>query len=142
MDCLWSLLETIWASSLVFLIMFAFLPETSTPNLLLRRALRLRNLTDSSCLIGFALYAAYLFYVRLLIAAHGQLAQESQLITRNGGDVQADGGPSIFVHVPVSYPRYASSLFAYNNFFRSALRVREHPGFSRRVASILFWARA
>lgn len=41
----WSLLEIIWAASPVFLAMFAFLPETSTPNLLLRRAQRLRRLT-------------------------------------------------------------------------------------------------
>lgn len=41
----WSLLEVIWAASPVFLVMFLFLPETSTPNILLRRAQRLRKLT-------------------------------------------------------------------------------------------------
>ncbi|KAH6659644.1 major facilitator superfamily domain-containing protein [Truncatella angustata] len=41
----WSLLEILWASVPVFLVMFLFLPETSTPTLLLQRARRLRNLT-------------------------------------------------------------------------------------------------
>lgn len=44
----WSLLEIIWAASPVFLVMFAFLPETSTPNILLRRAQRLRRLTGDA----------------------------------------------------------------------------------------------
>lgn len=44
----WSLLEVIWAASPVFLVMFLFLPETSTPNILLRRAQRLRKLTGDA----------------------------------------------------------------------------------------------
>lgn len=43
----WSLLEIIWAASPIFLVMFLFLPETSTPNILLRRARRLRKLTGN-----------------------------------------------------------------------------------------------
>lgn len=43
----WSLLEVIWAASPMFLAMFLLLPETSTPNILLRRARRLRKLTGS-----------------------------------------------------------------------------------------------
>lgn len=41
----WSLFESLWASAPVFVLMFLFLPETSTPNILLRRARRLRKLT-------------------------------------------------------------------------------------------------
>lgn len=48
----WSLFETIWASAPVFLAMFVFLPETSGPNLLLRRARRLRKLTGDSRLVS------------------------------------------------------------------------------------------
>ncbi|TLS28817.1 hypothetical protein PpBr36_01029 [Pyricularia pennisetigena] len=43
----WSLLEILFASVPVFLVMFAFLPETSSDNILLRRARRLRALTRS-----------------------------------------------------------------------------------------------
>jgi DHA1 family multidrug resistance protein-like MFS transporter len=43
----WSLLEVIWAASPMFLAMFFFLPETSAPNILLRRARRLRRLTGN-----------------------------------------------------------------------------------------------
>lgn len=43
----WSLLEILWASAPVFVAMFIILPETSTPNILLRRARRLRKLTGS-----------------------------------------------------------------------------------------------
>lgn len=41
----WSLWETLWVSGPVFLLLFCCLPETSTPNILLRRARRLRKLT-------------------------------------------------------------------------------------------------
>ncbi|KAI9833558.1 MAG: hypothetical protein M1826_007172 [Phylliscum demangeonii] len=41
----WSLWEMLWISGPVFLLLFLCLPETSTPNILLRRARRLRQLT-------------------------------------------------------------------------------------------------
>lgn len=41
----WSLWEILWVSGPVFLLLFFCLPETSTPNILLRRARRLRKLT-------------------------------------------------------------------------------------------------
>ncbi|KAI9795903.1 MAG: hypothetical protein M1833_006630 [Piccolia ochrophora] len=41
----WSLWETLWMSAPVFLLMFLTLPETYAPNILLRRARRLRALT-------------------------------------------------------------------------------------------------
>ncbi|KAF6218025.1 hypothetical protein HO133_006437 [Letharia lupina] len=43
----WSLWEILWVSGPVFLLLFFCLPETSTPNILLRRARRLRNLTGN-----------------------------------------------------------------------------------------------
>ncbi|KAI2468782.1 major facilitator superfamily transporter [Annulohypoxylon bovei var. microspora] len=232
----WSLLEIIWAASPVFLAMFAFLPETSTPNLLLRRAQRLRKLTGDgrfmsqsemdqrnmdkraviidalikpleitlkdpailfvqtytaiiygiyysffevfplvypvyygmdaghvglvflcvlvACLMGVVAYTAYLyFYMNPRIAHQGFPIHENRLVPALG----AAFGPTIglfifawtarpdvpwiaptigitvygasvfvvmqciFVYVPLSYPRYAASLFAGNDFFRSAL---------------------
>ena len=44
----WSLYEIIWGSAPVFIAMFLFLPETSSPNILLRRAQRLRKLTGDN----------------------------------------------------------------------------------------------
>ncbi|OTA01152.1 hypothetical protein A9Z42_0015230 [Trichoderma parareesei] len=44
----WSLWEILWLASPVFIFMFFFLPETSTPNILLRRARRLRRVTRNS----------------------------------------------------------------------------------------------
>lgn len=44
----WSLWEILWAAGPIFLIMFLLLPETSTPNILLRRAQRLRKLTGDN----------------------------------------------------------------------------------------------
>ena len=41
----WSLWEILWVAGPVFLLLFFCLPETSTPNILLRRARRLRKLT-------------------------------------------------------------------------------------------------
>ena len=41
----WSLWEILWAAGPVFIAMIILLPETSTPNILLRRAKRLRKLT-------------------------------------------------------------------------------------------------
>lgn len=41
----WSLWELLWAAGPVFLSMLMFLPETSSPNILLRRAQRLRKVT-------------------------------------------------------------------------------------------------
>lgn len=43
----WSLFISIWASAPIAIIMFLLLPETSTPNLLLRRAKRIRKLTGN-----------------------------------------------------------------------------------------------
>ncbi|KAL9575983.1 MAG: hypothetical protein Q9212_007497, partial [Teloschistes hypoglaucus] len=43
----WSLWEIVWISAPVLLCMLLFHPETSTPNILLRRAARLRKLTGS-----------------------------------------------------------------------------------------------
>jgi DHA1 family multidrug resistance protein-like MFS transporter len=43
----WSLYESIWASAPVFILMFLLLPETSSANILLRRAERLRKLTGN-----------------------------------------------------------------------------------------------
>lgn len=43
----WSLWEILWLSGPVFLSLFMFLPETSSPNILLRRAKRLRKLTGN-----------------------------------------------------------------------------------------------
>lgn len=44
----WSLWEILWLSGPIFLSMFLFLPETSSSNILLRRAQRLRKLTGDS----------------------------------------------------------------------------------------------
>ncbi|KAI9831972.1 MAG: hypothetical protein M1826_002700 [Phylliscum demangeonii] len=41
----WSLWEILWIAGPVFILLFLCLPETSTPNILLRRARRLRQLT-------------------------------------------------------------------------------------------------
>lgn len=232
----WSLLEVIWAASPMFLAMFMFLPETSTPNILLRRAQRLRKLTGDqrfmsqseidqrnmktstiivdalikpieitikdpailfvqiytaiiygiyysffevfplvypvyydmspgqiglvflsilvACIIGIAIYISYIyFYMNPRIRARGWPVQESRLVPA----LAAAFGPTIglfifgwtaapqfpwiaptigitvygasvfvvmqciFVYVPISYPQYAASLFAGNDFFRSAL---------------------
>ncbi|KAM3417971.1 hypothetical protein BST61_g6183 [Cercospora zeina] len=47
-DWRWSLWEMLWLSGPVFVGMLIFLPETSTANILLRRAQRLRKLTGDS----------------------------------------------------------------------------------------------
>lgn len=44
----WSLWEILWAAAPVCILMVMFLPETSTPNILLRRARRLRALTGNN----------------------------------------------------------------------------------------------
>lgn len=232
----WSLLEVIWAASPVFLAMFFFLPETSTPNILYRRAQRLRKLTGDkrfmsqseidqrdmktsavlvdalikpleitlkdpailfvqiytaiiygiyysffevfplvypvyygmspgqiglvflcvlvACILGISIYISYIyFYMNPRILAKGWPVQEDRLIPA----LIASFGPTIglfifawtaapqfpwiaptigitmygatvfvvmqciFIYVPISYPKYASSLFAANDFFRSAL---------------------
>ncbi|KAF5521053.1 Transporter mfs1 [Colletotrichum aenigma] len=232
----WSLWEILWAAAPVFIVMFIFLPETSAPNILLRRAKRLRKLTGNSrfmsqseidqrdlktsavvidalikpleitlkdpailfvqiytaiiygiyysffevfplvypvyyhmslgqiglvflcilvaCLIGVAMYMSYLaFYMIPRIRKFGFPVQESRLVPA----LPAAFGPTIglfifawtaspaihwiaptigitvygatvfvvmqciFVYVPLSYPQYAASLFAGNDFFRSAL---------------------
>ncbi|KAH7146972.1 major facilitator superfamily domain-containing protein [Dactylonectria estremocensis] len=48
----WSLYESIWASAPVLIALFIFMPETSSPNILLRRAQRLRKLTGSQKLMS------------------------------------------------------------------------------------------
>ncbi|KUI68222.1 Caffeine resistance protein 5 [Cytospora mali] len=232
----WSLLEVVWAASPIFLVMFLFLPETSTPSILLRRAQRLRKLTGNqrfmsqseidqrnlkpsrvlvealikpieitlkdpailfvqvytaiiygiyysffevfplvypvyydmtpgqvglvflcilvACIIGIAIYISYVyFYMNPRIMAKGWPVQENRLVPA----LFAAFGPTIglfifawtaaprfpwiaptigitvygatvfvvmqcvFVYVPISYPKYAASLFAGNDFFRSAL---------------------
>jgi DHA1 family multidrug resistance protein-like MFS transporter len=107
-----------------------------------------------SCLIGVALYTAYLYYyVDRRIRKYGWPVQESRLLPA----LVASIGPTvglflfawtarasihwivptigitiygatvfivmqcIFVYIPLSYPMYAASLFAANDFFRSAL---------------------
>ncbi|EFY88018.1 hypothetical protein J3459_013692 [Metarhizium acridum] len=46
----WSLWEIVWLAGPVFVFMFFFMPETSTPTILLRRARRLRRLTGKEVL--------------------------------------------------------------------------------------------
>ncbi|KAF9765412.1 hypothetical protein IL306_002305 [Fusarium sp. DS 682] len=232
----WSLYESIWASAPIFILMFLLLPETSSANILLRRAERLRKLTGNqrfmsqseidqrhmkvsaiavdalikpmeitikdpavlfvqvytaiiygiyysffevfprvypvyynmnlgqiglvflcvlvSCMIGVGAYVSYLyFYMDPRIAKRGWPIQESRLVPA----LPASIGPTIglflfawtarasihwivptigitiygatvfvvmqciFVYIPLSYPMYAASLFAANDFFRSAL---------------------
>lgn len=48
----WSLWEILMAAGPVFIAMFMLLPETSTPNILLRRAQRLRKLTGDNRLMA------------------------------------------------------------------------------------------
>ncbi|KAJ5991748.1 hypothetical protein N7451_007472 [Penicillium sp. IBT 35674x] len=232
----WSLFESIWASAPVFVVMLLFLPETSTPTILLRRAQRLRKIYNNerflsqseidqknmrvsdvavdalikpmeitikdpavlfvqiytaiiygiyysffevfplvypvdyhmnlgqvglvflcilvSCILAVAIYFSYLyFWMNPRIARLGWPVQESRLLPA----LPASFGPTIglflfawtartsihwivptigitiygatvfivmqcvFVYIPLSYPKYAASLFAANDFFRSAL---------------------
>ncbi|KAH0532295.1 hypothetical protein TsFJ059_001005 [Trichoderma semiorbis] len=232
----WSLFESLWASAPVFVCMFLFLPETSSANILLRRARRLRKLTGNerfmsqseidqhnlhpgqifldalikpleitmkdpavlfvqvytaiiygiyysffevfplvypvfygmnlgqvglvflcilvSCIIGVAVYTAYLYYwMNPRIEKFGWPVQEDRLIPALPASVGPTIGlflfawtarasihwivptigitiygatvfivmQTIFVYIPLSYPKYAASLFAANDFFRSAL---------------------
>ena len=41
----WSLWESLWLSAPIFILLFSLLPETSSDNILLRRAARLRKIT-------------------------------------------------------------------------------------------------
>ncbi|KAL3418301.1 major facilitator superfamily transporter [Phlyctema vagabunda] len=231
----WSLWEILWLAGPTFILMILLLPETSTPNILLRRAKRLRKLTGDNrlvsqseidqkhmkpltilvdavwkpmeitikdpsiafvnvytsltygiyysffevfplvypvyygfsigmigvvftcilvaCLIGIAMYCLYLWlYLVPDIKKNGLRAQESRLVPALFGcfgptiglfifawTARADVhwiaptigivlyGASvfvvmqcIFVYIPLSYPRYAASLFAGNDFLRSA----------------------
>ncbi|KAL9607140.1 MAG: hypothetical protein Q9167_007917 [Letrouitia subvulpina] len=232
----WSLWEIVWISGPVLVLMLICTPETSTPNILLRRAQRLRTLTGDSrlksqseidqkglkptaiavdalikpleitikdpaiafvniycsivygiyysffevfplvypvmygfnlgqigvvflcvlvaCLLGIGAYVSYLyFYLVPDILKNGLRAQEHRLvpalitvfgptiglfifawtarpdihwiasvigITIYGATVFVVF-QCIFVYVPLSYPQYAASLFASNDFFRSAL---------------------
>lgn len=232
----WSLWEILWIAGPILVLMFVFVPETSTPNILLRRAARLRKLTGDSrlqaqseinekglkptaviidalikpieitikdpaiafvnlytsivygiyysffevfplvylpmygfslgiigvvftcilvsCVIGIAGYVSYLrWYLVPDILKNGLRAQESRLVpalfcsfgppiglflfawTANPNihwiasvvGITIYGATvfvvmqCIFVYVPLSYPQYAASLFAGNDFFRSAL---------------------
>ncbi|KAJ5661577.1 major facilitator superfamily domain-containing protein [Penicillium maclennaniae] len=232
----WSLFISIWASSPVLILMFLFLPETSTATILLRRASRLRKLNSNpkfmsqseidqrnmrfsdvtvdallkpleitikdpavlfvqiytaiiygiyysffevfplvypvdygmnlgeiglvflcilvACLLGIAVYFSYIyFWMNPRIRKFGMPLQEARLTPA----LVAAVGPTIglflfawtarasihwivptigitiygatvfiimqclFVYIPLSYPQYAASLFAANDFFRSAL---------------------
>ncbi|KAF1981161.1 benomyl/methotrexate resistance protein [Aulographum hederae CBS 113979] len=44
----WSIWEMLWMSGPIWIVMFLFMPETSSPNILLRRAARLRKLTGDN----------------------------------------------------------------------------------------------
>lgn len=232
----WSLWEIVWIASPVLIAMFIIMPETSTPNILLRRAARLRKLTGDhrlrsqseidqkgldptrlvidalikpieitikdpaiafvnlytslvygiyysffevfplvyppmygfslgtvgvlflcilvACGMGVLIYCLYLrLYLIPDILKNGLRAQESRL---QPALIAAFGPPiglfifawtarpdvhwivstmgiviyaatvfvvmqCVFVYVPMSYPQYAASLFAGNDFFRSAL---------------------
>lgn len=232
----WGLWEILWIAGPVFIAMLFLVPETSTPNILLRRADRLRKVTGDhrlksqaeidqkgltpskiavdafvkpieitikdpaiafvnmytalvygiyysffevfpivypgyyhfslgmvgvvftciliACLVGVGVYCAYLyFYLVPDIMKNGLRAQEHRLVPALFG---AFGPPiglflfawtanpnihwiaptigitiygasvfvvmqCIFVYVPLSYPQYAASIFAGNDFFRSAL---------------------
>jgi DHA1 family multidrug resistance protein-like MFS transporter len=48
----WSLWEILWGAAPVFVIMFVFLPETSAPTLLHKRAIRLRKLLGTQSLMS------------------------------------------------------------------------------------------
>ncbi|KAJ5459416.1 hypothetical protein N7530_011360 [Penicillium desertorum] len=232
----WSLFESIWASAPVFILMFMFLPETSSATILLRRAARLRKIHNTnrfmsqseldqrnmrvsdiavdalikpmeitikdpavlfvqvytaiiygiyysffevfplvypvdynmnlgqiglvflcvlvSCVIGIAVYASYIhFWMNRRIRRFGFPVNEKLLIPA----LPASFGPliglflfawtarasihwiaptigitiygatvfivmqCIFMYIPLTYPKYAASLFAANDFFRSAL---------------------
>ncbi|CAF9904389.1 hypothetical protein IMSHALPRED_000018 [Imshaugia aleurites] len=232
----WSLWEILWIAGPVFVLMFLLVPETSTPNILLRRAKRLRALTGDNrlrsqseidqknikpmrvlvsafikpieitvkdpaiafvnlytalvygiyysffevfplvypvyygftlgtvgvlftcilvaCGLGVLAYTGYLyFYLVPDIMARGLRAQEHRLVPALIGSflppvglfifawtarpdlpwiasvigIVVYGGSCfvilqcIFVYVPLSYPQYAASLFAGNDFFRSAM---------------------
>ncbi|MCJ1483886.1 hypothetical protein MMC06_004054 [Schaereria dolodes] len=232
----WSLWEILWAAGPVFIIMFLFFPETYAPNILLRRAARLRKLTGDSrlqaqseidqknlkpsaviidamikpmeitikdpaiafvnlytalvygiyysffevfplvypvyygfslgmigvvftcvlvsCWVGIVIYVCYLyFYLVPDVLKNGLRAQESRLVPALFGCFGPPIGlflfgwtarpdihwiactigiviygasvfvvmQCIFVYVPLSYPQYAASLFAANDFLRSAL---------------------
>jgi DHA1 family multidrug resistance protein-like MFS transporter len=46
----WTIWELVWLSSFCFIILFFFLPETSSSNILYRRAVRVRKLTSNAAL--------------------------------------------------------------------------------------------
>ena len=232
----WSLWEILWIAGPVFVLMFLLVPETSAPNILLRRAMRLRALTGDyrllsqseidqknikpskllvsafikpieitvkdpaiafvnlytalvygiyysffevfplvypvyyhfnigtvgvlflcilvACGLAALTYILYLyFYLIPDILAHGLRAQEHRLVPAIIGSFLPPIGlfifawtarpdlpwiasvigiviyagscfvilQCIFVYVPLSYPQYAASLFAGNDFFRSAM---------------------
>ncbi|KAL2849283.1 major facilitator superfamily transporter [Aspergillus pseudodeflectus] len=232
----WSLWEILWGAAPVFVIMFVFLPETSAPTLLRKRAIRLRKLLGTqslmsqseisqgeleplalateaiikpleisikdpavlfvqlytaivysiyysffevfplvyppiygftigtiglvflcilvACFLGVAFYFGYLLYYLLpRLKQDRPMSQESRLVpaliasfgppvglflfgwTANknihwvvptiGITIYAGSAfivlQCVFVYVPMSYPMYAASLFAANDFFRSAM---------------------
>ncbi|SCV38501.1 related to FLR1-Putative H+ antiporter regulated by yAP-1 and involved in multidrug resistance [Fusarium fujikuroi] len=232
----WSLYESIWVSAPVLIALFIFMPETSAPNILLRRAERLRRLTGSlklqsqseidqahltvsgiavealikpleitvkdpavlfvqiysailyaiyysyfevfplvfpvyygmtlgevglvficiavGCILAIILYGLYLYYVLIPRMNKSGIAQQEEVLTPG---LAACFGPTVglfifawtarasihwivpvigvtiyagsiftvlqvvFLYVPMTYPQYSASLFAANDFFRSAL---------------------
>ncbi|KLP19409.1 FLR1-putative H+ antiporter regulated by yAP-1 and involved in multidrug resistance [Fusarium fujikuroi] len=232
----WSLYESIWVSAPVLIALFIFMPETSAPNILLRRAERLRRLTGSlrlqsqseidqahltvsgiavealikpleitvkdpavlfvqiysailyaiyysyfevfplvfpvyygmtlgevglvficiavGCILAIILYGLYLYYVLIPRMNKSGIAQQEEVLTPG---LAACFGPTIglfifawtarasihwivpvigvtiyagsiftvlqvvFLYVSMTYPQYSASLFAANDFFRSAL---------------------
>ncbi|KAF5694112.1 H+ antiporter FLR1 [Fusarium denticulatum] len=232
----WSLYESIWVSAPVLVALFIFMPETSAPNILHRRAERLRRFAGSQrlqsqseidqahltvsgiavealikpleitikdpavlfvqiysailyaiyysyfevfplvfpvyydmtlgevglvficiavgCILAIILYGLYLYYVLIPRMKKSGIAQQEEVLSPG---LAACFGPTIglfifawtarasihwivpvigvtiyagsiftvlqvvFLYVPMTYPQYSASLFAANDFFRSAL---------------------
>ncbi|KAF5548736.1 H+ antiporter [Fusarium napiforme] len=152
----WSLYESIWVSAPVLIALFIFMPETSAPDILLRRAERLRRFAGSQRLqsqseidqahltvSGIAVDAlikpleitikdpAILFvqiYSAILYAIYYSYFEVFPLIFPVYYDMTLGEVGLVFIciavvflYVPVTYPQYSASLFAANDFFRSAL---------------------
>ncbi|KAI1025072.1 hypothetical protein LB504_009746 [Fusarium proliferatum] len=232
----WSLYESIWVSAPVLIALFIFMPETSAPNILLRRAERLRRFAGSQrlqsqseidqahltvsgiavealikpleitvkdpavlfvqiysailyaiyysyfevfplvfpvyygmtvgevglvficiavgCILAIIFYGLYLYYVLIPRMKKSGIAQQEEVLSPG---LAACFGPTVglfifawmarasihwivpvigvtiyagsiftvlqvvFLYVPMTYPQYSASLFAANDFFRSAL---------------------
>ncbi|KAH8897679.1 MFS general substrate transporter [Thozetella sp. PMI_491] len=254
-DWRWSMYESIWVSAPVLVLLFVCMPETSAPNILLRRAQRLRKLCGSrrlmaqseidqanltvsgiavdalikpleitlkdpailfvqvyaaiiyaiyysyfevfplvypvsygmdlgevglvflciaiGCILAIIAYGSYLYYVLIPRMKNSGIGRQEDVLLPG---LPSSFGPTIglfifawtartsihwivptigvtiyagsvftvlqciFLYIPLSYPQYAASLFAANDFFRSALAsgsiLFAHPlyqdlGFSR-----------